>query len=93
MEKGLSTKTMEMLCTKIQSFSNESSINERKLFLTEEELVKINGICEPLYITNLGDAILIHYMAGELWTKAVFIPKTNLEIEEYLTDAIEWFFK
>lgn len=83
----------------LYAFMKETVPCESQVFLDEDELEEVNGICEKLFMTNLPDAILVHYGADGDWTKALFVPKNNFDGEDYedqyspVDEALEWFFE
>ena len=94
----LQLDTLRTLGARLRDFINTSSTGKREVFLDSGELEEVNGICEPLYMTNLGDAVVVHYGTDGDWTKALLIPSGNFEIEEEedfygpVDEALDWFF-
>ena len=92
-------KDLRVMGKTLKSFFDETKTGERQVFLDCSELEEVNGICEPLFMTNLGDAVLVHYGSDGDWTKALFIPSGNLDGEDFedqyspVDEALEWFFE
>lgn len=97
--KNIELEQLRDLGKILREFLKESKTGDRKVFLDSEKLNEVNGICEELFMTNLGDAILVHYGADGDWTKSLFIPNGKFEIEEEegfygpVDEALEWFFQ
>ncbi len=100
----LTLNDIRPLSRQLKQLLDTITVGETVLFLDENELEKINGICEPLYGTrcpiNGNDAIIVHYGADGDWTKALLVPESNFfgideEDDQYaqVDEALEWFFK
>ena len=82
----------------MREFLKESSKGERKVLLTPEENEDYIGWNEELFMTNLGDAVLVHFGTDGDWTRAVIIPNGEFDVEEEdnyyspVDDDLEWFF-
>lgn len=82
----------------LTKFSNESTVGETKQFLSANELEEINGNSEPFYMTRIANGVVVHYGTDGDWTKALLIPCSQLDGEDYgdqyspADEALEWFF-
>lgn len=86
----------------LKSFlADESPVGTTKLFISPEELGKINGIEESLLMTKVeyGEnlAVIVHYQTFGDWSRAVTIPATEFDGEDWgeqyspVDEAIEHF--
>ena len=95
----LQLKDLRKVGKKIRAFLKESKKNDRKVLLTPKELLEYNGCQEELFMTNIGDAILVHYGTAAEWTKSLLIPNGEFDVKEEadfygpVDEALEWFFK
>ena len=103
METPLTLEKIRPLSRKLKARIDNTPVGETTLFIDENEMESLCGICEPLYAThrpiNGNDAIIVHYGADGDWTKALLVPASNfLGIEEddgqyaQADEALEWFF-
>lgn len=81
----------------LRDFLNNSKTGEKRIFIGINDLKRIVGICENLYMTRLEDAILVHYGIQSDWTSALYIPVSNFDMKANqktispIDEALDWF--
>jgi len=95
----LQLRDLRKVSKKIRAFLKESNKNDRKVLLSPKDLLEYNGCQEKLFMTNIGDAILVHYGTTAEWTKSLLIPNGEFDVKEEpnfyspVDEALKWFFK
>ena len=75
-----------VLSATLKRFLEGSALGETREFPPEL------GAYEQLYMTNIQrEAVLVHYGTSGDWTRAVLIPSEELDDNDRVEDALDWF--
>ena len=77
---------MKAIIENLCKFMEESTVGETRVLLRADE----SGFGEPIYITNVNGAALVHFDTTGDWTRAVLIPPGEIETGRAV-DALAWF--